>query len=549
MKKIDFSKTYLGIELGSTRIKSVLIDGGFAALASGSYEWENRFEDGVWTYGLDDVEEGIRASFAALAKDVLRSYGEKLRSVGGVGISAMMHGYLVFDADGSLLAPFRTWRNTTTGRAAAELTELFGFNVPLRWSVAHLYQAILDDEPHVPEIARVTTLSSYVHRKLTGRDAVGVGDASGMFPVDSTAGTYDDIMMAKFDGLIADKGYSWRLRDILPEVLQAGAGAGALTPEGAIWLDPSGTLLPGAPACPPEGDAGTGMVATGAVAGRTGNISAGTSVFAMVVLEKPLSRYYTEIDMVTTPAGRPVAMVHCNNCTSDIDAWVRLFGEAAALLGANTDRPALYDALYRQALAGDSDCGGLLSYNYLSGEPITGFDEGLPLLLRVRDARFTFANLSRSLLFSAMATLRIGMDILTDNEDVLIDRLLGHGGLFKVKGVAQSLMSSALGIPVSVMETAGEGGAWGIAVLAAYSAQRASGVATAPGSPSPSPQTDASTGAATVESLEEYLENRVFAGMERTEAEPDSRDAEGFAAYLERYKAGLAVERAAVGNI
>ncbi|MDR1292543.1 MAG: ATPase [Clostridiales Family XIII bacterium] len=529
-------RTFLGIELGSTRVKSVLIGEDFAPIASGAHDWENRLENGIWTYSLDDVEKGVRASYAALADDVRRRYGEELRRVAGIGVSAMMHGYLAFDSAGGLLAPFRTWRNTTTGRAAAELTELFGFNIPLRWSIAHLYQAILDGEPHTPDIARITSLAGYVHEKLTGESAIGVGDASGMFPIDSETCGYDEAMLDKFNkticqpvssGQAAGSGIPWSIRDILPDVLTAGEGAGALTPEGARWIDPSGTLEPGAPACPPEGDGGTGMVATGAVAERTGNISAGTSVFSMIVLEEPLSKVYPEIDMITTPTGRPVAMVHCNNCTSDIDAWVRIFGEAAALLGAKTDKSALYETLYRQALSGEGDCGGLLTYNYFSGEPITGFDEGRPLLLRAPDAEFTFANLSRSLLFSSMATLKIGMDILMENENVRIDRLLGHGGLFKVKGVAQRLMASALGTPVSVMETAGEGGAWGIAVLAAYAASKKTGS----------------------ETLEEYLESKVFANMEHTEAAPDNKDAEGFAAYLERYKNALAVERAAVENV
>jgi sugar (pentulose or hexulose) kinase len=542
MEKINFGKVFLGIELGSTRIKSVLVGEDFAPLASGSYDWENRFEGGVWTYSLDDVEKGVRASYAALADDVFGRYGEKLRGVAGIGVSAMMHGYLAFDGGGNLLVPFRTWRNTTTGRAAAELTELFGFNIPLRWSIAHLYQAILDGEPHVPEVARITTLSGYVHTKLTGVDALGVGDASGMFPIDSGICGYDENMLDLFDEKLSGVVYAgesgahipWRVRDVLPDVLAAGEGAGALTPEGALWLDPSGALGPGAPACPPEGDAGTGMVATGAVAERTGNISAGTSVFAMVVLEKPLSKVYPEIDIVTTPSGRPVAMAHCNNCTSDIDAWARLFAEAATLLGAKPDKAALYEALYGQSLYGEGDCGGVLSYNYFAGEPTTGFDEGRPLLLRSPDARFSFANLSRSLLFSAIATLKIGMGILTDNENVRIDRLLGHGGFFKVKGAAQRLTASALGTPVSVMETAGEGGAWGIAVLAAYAASKAG-----------APQ---GGDAGKAETLEEYLDSKVFAGMERTEIRPDQKDAEGFAAYLERYKKNLAVERAAVEN-
>jgi sugar (pentulose or hexulose) kinase len=545
MNKINFEETFLGIELGSTRIKSVLVGDGFAVLASGVHDWENRFENGVWTYRMEDIERGVRASYADLARDARERYGEEPRHVAGLGVSAMMHGYLAFDGAGDLLTPFRTWRNTTTGRAAAELSELFGFNIPQRWSVAHLYQAILDEEPHAPDVARMTTLAGYVHEKLTGKNVLGVGDASGMFPIDSATADYDEAMLDKFDARVAGHpGFArvpWSLRDLLPEALPAGADAGALTPEGARWLDPSGALEPGAPVCPPEGDAGPGMVATGAVAERTGNVSAGTSVFAMVVLEKPLSRPYPEIDMVTTPAGRPVAMVHCSNCTSDIDAWVRLFGETSALLGANTDKAALYDTLYGRALHGDDDCGGLLSYNYFSGEPITGFDEGRPLLLRAPDARFTFDNLARSLLFSSMATLKIGMDILTENEDVRIDRLLGHGGLFKTKGVAQRLMASALGTSVSVMETAGEGGAWGVAVLAAYRASRA----VVGDARDPAAHTSAEV-RASGESLEEYLENGVFANMERTEAAPDERDAASFTAYLKRYRAGLAVERAAV---
>ena len=519
-------KTFLGIELGSTRIKSVLIGEDFRPIASGSFEWENRFESGVWTYSLDDVWTGLGASFAALAAEADARDGGALSSIKAIGISAMMHGYLAFGNDGGLLAPFRTWRNTITEQAAAELTAEFGFNIPQRWSVAHLYQAILNKEPHVADIAFLTTLAGYVHWKLTGEKVIGVGDASGMFPIDSATKDYDARFMEQFDGLAGGLGFGQGLAGILPKALNAGEGAGFLTGEGAKLLDPSGRLAAGIPLCPPEGDAGTGMVATNSVAERTGNISAGTSVFAMAVLEKGLSKIYPEIDMVTTPSGSPVAMVHCNNCTTDFDAWVKLFGEFGELMGAGYDKTALYNALYSSALNGDPDCGGLLTYNYFSGEHITGFEAGRPLFVKSPESRFTLANFTRALLFSSVATLRIGMDILTERESVHLDRMLGHGGLFKTEGVGQRIMAAALNAPVAVMESAGEGGAWGIALLAAYLLRSDSGE---PGEP-----------------LEAFLAQRVFAGDAGSRVEPDPADVQGFNAFMERYRAGLPVERAAV---
>ena len=515
----------LGIELGSTRIKAVLIGPDHAPVAMGAHDWENRLEDGVWTYHLDDVWTGIQDAYADLARNTQETLGEPLARLEAVGVSAMMHGYLPFDAAGNQLAPFRTWRNTMTAKAAEELTALFSFNIPQRWSIAHLYQAILNGEEHVKDIAFLTTLAGYVHWKLTGVKALGVGDASGMFPIDSETGDYDAGMLAAFDAKIAAKGYPWKLRDILPEVLGAGEDAGRLTEAGARLLDPTGALEAGAPLCPPEGDAGTGMVATNSVAAHTGNVSAGTSVFAMIVLDKELSKVYPEIDMVTTPAGKPAAMVHCNNCTSDLDAWVSLFREVSELLGGDTKKPKVYDALYYKALEGDPDCGGLISYNYVSGEPITGFDKGCPMFVRTPDSRMTLANFFRAQLFSTMASLRIGMNILTEQEKVRLDVLMGHGGLFKTKGVGQRLMAGAMNIPVAVMETAGEGGAWGVALLAAYLAEQKG------------------------ESLEDYLNNKVFAGNSGERMAPDARDVEGFAGFMDRYQKGLAAQRGAVDNL
>ncbi|MDR1230529.1 MAG: ATPase [Spirochaetaceae bacterium] len=535
---VSAGETFLGIELGSTRIKAVLIDRNHAPVAAGGHDWENRLENGVWTYRLDDVWTGLREAFAALARDVEARYGVTLCSVQGIGISAMMHGYLAFDDDGQLLAPFRTWRNTMTGEAAAALTKAFAFNIPQRWSVAHLYQAILNGEAHVGNIAFLTTLAGYVHWQLTGKKVLGAGDASGMFPLNSTnnGNNWNSRMMGDFNALVSGTAgsveagrWKWkgRIEGILPVVLPAGTNAGTLAAEGAKLLDPAGIhFKAGIPFCPPEGDAGTGMVATNSVAERTGNVSAGTSIFAMVVLERELSRVYPEIDMVTTPAGKPVAMAHCNNCTSDLDAWVRLFGEAIGLSGAKMDKAALYDALYAAALEGDPDCGGLLAYNYYGGEPVTGLAEGRPLFVRKPDSRLSLANFMRAHLFSAMGTLKLGMQILTEQEQVRIDRLLGHGGFFKTKDVGQRLMAAALSTPVAVMESAGEGGAWGIALLAAFMRQRRDG-----------------------ETLEAYLADRVFAGNTGVCAEPDPEDTRGFAAFMRKYETGLAIERAAVESL
>lgn len=518
-------KTALGIELGSTRIKAVLIDENFVSIASGGHDWENQLEDGVWTYRLDDVWAGVQNSFKKLAEDVQKKYGVSLTTTGSIGISAMMHGYLVFDNNGNQLVPFRTWRNTTTEQAANLLTEEFGFNIPQRWSIAHLYQAILNGEDHVKDISYMTTLAGYVHWKLTGEKTLGVGEASGMFPIDSITNNYNATMLEQCNALIADKKFAWRLQDILPLVQNAGENAGVLTEDGAKLLDPIGELKSGIQMCPPEGDAGTGMVATNSVAERTGNVSAGTSIFAMIVMEKELSKVYPEIDMVTTPAGKPVAMVHCNNCTSDLDAWVKLFAEQNELLGFKIDKPTLYDALYFKALEGDADCGGLLSYNYYSGEPITGFEQGRPLFARTPNSQFTLANFMRSMLYSTMATLKLGMDILT-KENVQVEQLLGHGGLFKTKGVGQQFMAAAIGVPVSVMESAGEGGAWGIALLAAYCRNKGKD-----------------------ETLEAFLNEKVFADNMGICVEPNEKDMQGFAKFMERYVAGLAIEQATVENL
>lgn len=512
-------KTALGIELGSTRIKAVLIGDDYTTLASGSVAWENRLEDGFWTYHLDDVWRGIQNAIQTLSCGV---------PVSAVGISGMMHGYLAFDRDGKLLAPFRTWRNTTTAAAAKQLTEVFGFNIPQRWSIAHLYQAVLNGEDHVKDIAYLTTLAGFVHWKITGKKVLGIGDASGMFPVDSKTGGYNARMLAQFDSLTGDLHLPWKISGILPEVLTAGEHAGFLTPEGAAMLDPSGALRAGIPLCPPEGDAGTGMTATNSVAERTGNVSAGTSVFAMAVLEKELSRVYPEIDMVTTPTGKPVAMVHCNNGTSDLDAWVHLAGEIAETFGVTVTQGKLYDELYYKALSGDADAGGLLSYNYYAGEPVAGIEQGRPLFVRKADSPLTLANFMRSLLFSTMAALKIGMDILAEKEQVRLDTLFAHGGLFKTKGAAQRLLAAALQTPVAVMETAGEGGAWGIALLAAYMLQK--------------------TGTelnGSEESLETFLAQNVFAGRTGTTVEPDAHDVQGFTAFIKRYTKGLAIEKAA----
>ncbi len=526
VQAIETGKTVLGIELGSTRIKAVLIGEDHAPIASGSFEWENKLEDGAWVYHLADVWLGVQCSFRDLARDVQNKYHTSLVKVGAMGVSAMMHGYLAVDKNGEQLAPFRTWRNTITEKAAEMLTEAFAFNIPQRWSVAHLYQSILNGEKHVADIAYMTTLAGYVHWRLTGEKVLGVGDASGMFPIDSQTNGFHAGMLQVFDGMIAEHGFPWELRALLPKVLCAGEYAGILTKEGALLLDPTGDFCPGVPLCPPEGDAGTGMVATNSVAQRTGNVSAGTSIFAMLVLERPLSKVYMEIDMVTTPSGKPVAMVHCNSFTSDLDAWINLFGEAAAALGTKPDRAALYAALYNRALEADMDCGGLLAYNYYSGEPITGLDEGRPLFVRPPDGRFTLPNLMRTLLFSAMATLRVGMNILTDRENMQMDQILGHGGLFKTKGVGQRLMAAALNVPVTVMSSAGEGGAWGIALLAAYLLRKEAN-----------------------EALEEYLAKRVFGENAGERMQPLEADVHSFENFMVRYMRGLPIEQAAVDHM
>ncbi|MDY2655627.1 MAG: FGGY-family carbohydrate kinase [Candidatus Limiplasma sp.] len=515
----------LGIELGSTRIKAVLIGPDHVPVAMGAHDWENRLEDGVWTYHLDDVWKGIQDAYADLARNTLETCGEPLTHLEAVGVSAMMHGYLPFDGAGNQLAPFRTWRNTMTAKAAEELTALFSFNIPQRWSIAHLYQAILNGEAHVADIAFLTTLAGYVHWKLTGVKVLGVGDASGMFPIDSVAGDYDAGMLAAFDQQVAAKGYPWKLRDILPQVLSAGEDAGFLTDEGAKLLDPTGTLEPGAPLCPPEGDAGTGMAATNSVAERTGNVSAGTSVFAMIVLEKPLSKVYPEIDMVTTPTGRPVAMVHCNNCTSDINAWAETLHGFAQAAGLSLSKGDVYTTLFETAMLGQKDCGGLINVGYLSGEPVTGLEEGRPMLVRMPDTSLTFANLARSLVYGAIVTLKLGMDILA-SEHVRMDALLGHGGFFKTPGTAQKLLAGALNVPVSVMATAGEGGPWGMALLAAYRVRHEVG-----------------------ETLEAYLKNKVFANASGITLDPDPADHEGFEAYTRRFTQALEAERAAVSHL
>ncbi len=522
---IEAAKTYLGIELGSTRIKAMLIGEDHATLASGGHDWENSLIDGFWTYSLEEVWSGLQACYRALAADVYEKYGMELTCIGAMGISAMMHGYLPFDREGELLAAFRTWRNTTTERAAQELTQLFSFNIPQRWSVAHLFEAILNGEEHVGKIDTLTTLAGYVHWRLTGKKVLGIGDASGMFPIDSTAGDFDSGMIEKFDDLIAPEGYDWKLKDILPRVLTAGQDAGELTQDGALLLDPTGKLGVGVPLCPPEGDAGTGMTATNSVEPRTGNVSAGTSIFAMIVLERPLSRVHMEIDMVTTPGGSPVAMVHCNNCSSDIDAWAGLFHEFGQMAGVHLPFKSVLDMLYYKALEGEPDCAGLLSYNYFSGEPITGLAQGRPLFARMPESRFTLANFMRTHLQSALATLKIGLDILR-SERVKIERMYGHGGYFKAKGVGTRLMASAIDAPVYVMETAGEGGAWGAAVLAAYLKNRAG-----------------------EQSLEDYLNKRVFAGSTGEKTEPERADVLGFETFMGRYVKGLAAERAAVESI
>ncbi|WP_163580236.1 xylulokinase [Gracilibacillus saliphilus] len=523
---IQNGKTILGIELGSTRIKAVLVGENNEVIASGSHDWENSYIDNIWTYSIDEVWEGLQDSYQKMAADVKRQYGITLKKVGAIGFSAMMHGYMVFDKEQQLLVPFRTWRNNITEQAATELTKQFNYNIPQRWSIAHLYQAILNQEGHIQDIHFLTTLAGYVHWKLTGKKVLGVGEASGVFPIDLETKSYNQKMVDQFNQLIVPQNLSWKLEDILPEVLVAGENAGTLTEEGAKLLDVSGELEAGIPLCPPEGDAGTGMVATNSVAQRTGNVSAGTSAFAMVVLEKDLSKVHPEIDLVTTPSGNLVAMAHSNNCTSDLNAWVGLFEEFTQAIGFEVDKNKLFETLFTKALEGDADGGGLLSYGYLSGEHMTHFEEGRPLFTRSSESNFNLANFMRTHLYTSFGAMKIGMDILTKEEGVKLDEVLGHGGIFKTEGVAQSMLAAAFNVPVSVMETAGEGGAWGIALLGSYMLNKE-----------------------TNETLEAYLNEKVFAGQDVKTVSPNANDVEGFEQFMERYKNGLAIERAAVDNL
>ena len=520
---IEAGKAILGIELGSTRIKAVLIDQENKPIVQGSHTWENQLVDGLWTYSIEAIWSGLQDCYADLRTNVKNAYGIEIETLAAIGVSAMMHGYMPFNKKEEILVPFRTWRNTNTGRAAAALSELFVYNIPLRWSISHLYQAILDNESHVNEIDFLTTLAGYVHWQITGEKVLGIGDASGMLPIDPTTHNYSAEMVAKFNKLIAPKEYNWKLEDILPKVLSAGENAGVLTPEGSKKLDASGHLKAGIPICPPEGDAGTGMVATNAVQQRTGNVSAGTSSFSMIVLEKDLSKPYEMIDMVTTPDGSLVAMVHCNNCTSDLNAWVNLFKEYQELLGIPVNMDEIYSKLYNIALTGDTDCGGLLSYNYISGEPVTGFADGRPLFVRSANDKFNLANFMRTHLYASVGVLKIGNDILFNEEKIKVDRITGHGGLFRTKGVGQRILAAAINSPISVMETAGEGGAWGIALLGSYLVNNEK-----------------------KQSLADFLDESVFVGDAGIEVSPTPEDVAGFNTYIENYKAGLPIEEAAV---
>ncbi len=522
---IESGKAVLGIEFGSTRIKAVLIDENHHPIAQGAHEWENQLVDGLWTYSIDAIWKGLQDCYADLRANVRKEYDVELETLASLGFSAMMHGYMAFNQDEQILVPFRTWRNTNTQKAAAELSKLFQYNIPLRWSISHLYQCILDGEAHVKDIKYLTTLAGYVHWQLTGEFVLGIGDASGMIPVDPNTKTYDATMVDKFNTLVASKHYPWQLLDILPTTLNAGEKAGCLTEKGASLLDVSGHLKAGCPLCPPEGDAGTGMVATNAVKQRTGNVSAGTSSFSMIVLEKELSKPYEMIDMVTTPDGSLVAMVHCNNCTSDLNAWVNIFKEYQQLLGVPVDMNEVFGKLYNHAMTGDADCGGLVAYNYFSGEPVTGLAEGRPLFVRSANDHFSLANFMRANLYASVAVLKIGNDILFNDEHVKVDRITGHGGLFKTEGVGQRVLAAAINSPISVMKTAGEGGAWGIALLADYLVNNDK-----------------------QQTLADYLEHKVFNGNTGTEIAPDAHDVAGFNAYIENYKSGLAIEQAATAN-
>ena len=525
-KRIEEGRTTLGIEFGSTRVKAVLVDETFQPIASGNYRWENQLVDGYWTYSLEEIITGLQESYQNMVLDVQKKYGVVLTKIGAIGFSAMMHGYMAFDKEDNLLVPFRTWRNSTTEKAAAELTKLFGFNIPERWSIAHLYQAILNEEDHVKDISYITTLAGYLHWRLTGEKVIGIGDASGMFPIDMEKKNYDAEKLQIFDALIADRNLPWTLEQILPKVLLAGENAGVLTVEGARLLDVSGQLEAGIPLCPPEGDAGTGMVATNSVRQRTGNVSAGTSIFGMVVLEKALEKVYPQIDLVTTPDGSLVAMVHANNCTSDVNAWISLIRDALERFGVKPDTNKLYTTLFLASLEGDKDCGGLLPYGYLSGENITDVPEGRPLFVRFPESRFTLPNFMKSHLYTALGALKVGMDILLKEEKVEVDRIYGHGGFFKTACVGQGYLAAAINAPVTVMKTAGEGGPWGMALLAAYMLQKQE-----------------------TETLEDFLADKVFAGDQGTTMNPDPKDVQGFETFIEQYKKGIVIEKAAVDTL
>ena len=523
---IESGKAVLGIEFGSTRIKGVLIGPDNEPIAQGNHDWENQLIDGIWTYSLDAIWNGLTDCYSNLLKDVKEKYDCTITTLASLGFSGMMHGYMAFDQNGNLLVPFRTWRNTITAQASEELTALFHYHVPQRWSVAHLYQAMLKKEPHLSKISSLFTLAGYINWQMTGEKVIGVGEASGMFPIDINTHDYNQKMVDLFDEKAALFGYSFHLRDLLPKTALAGDIAGYLTEEGAKRLDISGNLKAGIPIAPAEGDAGTGMTATNSVAVRTGNVSAGTSVFGMIVLEQDLKDVHDEIDLVTTPDGHLVAMAHCNNCTSDLNAWVNLFHEFAKAAGINLSMDDLYGTLYLKAMEGDADCGGLLAYNYFSGEHITGFEKGRPLFVRTPDSSFNLANFMRTNLYASLAVLKTGLDILIKEEDVKIDEIFGHGGLFKTKGVGQNILAAALNTPVSVMETAGEGGAWGMALLASYMIHKKDG-----------------------ETLDVYLTDHVFKGNTGSKVDPDPADVAGFEAFINRYTKGLAIERAAVEHM
>jgi len=524
--KLDImdGKTALGIEFGSTRIKAVLIGSEMTPIAAGSYDWENRLEDGIWTYSLEEIWKGLRVSYRKMATEVFEEYGETLTSIGAIGFSAMMHGYMAFDDQDELLVPFRTWRNSITGEAEKVLTKAFQYNIPQRWSIAHLYQAILNHEDHVGRVQFFTTLAGYIHWQLTGQKVLGVGDASGMFPIDIHTKNYDQQRIATFSELAKKEGFIQDLNQLLPKVLLAGESAGSLTKEGAYLLDPTGTLQEGIPLCPPEGDAGTGMVATNSVRQKTGNVSAGTSAFAMIVMEEQLKEVHPEIDLVTTPMGDLVAMVHTNNCSSEINAWVNLFKEFSQTLGLDISNDKLYNTLFEKALEADPDCGGMLSYGYYSGENITGMNEGRPLFVRTPESKFSLANFMRLHLSSAFGAMRIGMEILK-KEKIHIDKLVGHGGIFKTPEVGQRILAAAMEAPVTVMETAGEGGAWGIALLAAFVNKEGN------------------------VPLEEFLDKQVFIDSVGQTISPNQADVTGYNQFIDRYQKGLPIEQAAIDGL